>query len=73
MAEKYGATVPQICIRYTLQLGLISLPKTGNPDHMRSNAGVDFTISDEDMKSLMAMKKIKDYGEYSYFPVFSGK
>ncbi|MCD8220668.1 MAG: aldo/keto reductase [Clostridiales bacterium] len=73
MAEKYGVTVPQICIRYTLQLGLISLPKTGNPDHMRSNADVDFTISDEDMKSLMAMKKIRDYGEYSYFPVFSGK
>ncbi|MCC8128131.1 MAG: aldo/keto reductase [Clostridiales bacterium] len=73
MAEKYGVTVPQICIRYTLQLGLISLPKTRNPDHMRSNADVDFTISDEDMKSLMAMEKIRDYGEYSYFPVFSGK
>lgn len=26
MAEKYGVSVPQLCIRYTLQLGAISLP-----------------------------------------------
>lgn len=34
MAEKYGVTVPQLCIRYTLQLGAVSLPKTANPAHM---------------------------------------
>ncbi|MCD8014672.1 MAG: aldo/keto reductase [Lachnospiraceae bacterium] len=73
MAKKYGVTVPQICIRYTLQLGLISLPKTGNPEHMKSNADVDFIISDEDMETLKIMEKIKDYGEFSYFPVFNGK
>ena len=38
MAEKYGVTVPQLCIRYTLQLGAISLPKTANPEHMKTNA-----------------------------------
>ncbi|MCD8013203.1 MAG: aldo/keto reductase, partial [Lachnospiraceae bacterium] len=73
MAEKYGVSVPQICIRYTLLLGLITLPKTGNPEHMKSNANVDFVISDEDMETLKTMEKIKDYGEFSRFPVFSGK
>ena len=73
IAEKYNATVPQICIRYTLQLGLISLPKTANPNHMKSNAEVDFIISDEDMEKLKTIEKIKDYGESSHFPVFSGK
>ncbi len=73
MAEKYGVTVAQICIRYTLQLGLISLPKTGNPEHMKSNADVDFVISDDDMEVLKNVDKIKDYGEFSFFPVFSGK
>ena len=43
MAEKYGVSVPQLCIRYTLQLGAISLPKTGNPEHMKTNADVCFT------------------------------
>lgn len=73
MAEKYGVTVPQLCIRYDLQLGMIALPKTANPEHMKANAEVDFTISDEDMSTLMNMEKIKDYGEYSRFPVFGGK
>src|SRR3712207_6952850 len=44
MAEQYGVSVPQLCIRYTLQLGTVSLPKTANPEHMRSNAEVDFVI-----------------------------
>ncbi|MCM1008438.1 MAG: aldo/keto reductase [Ruminococcus flavefaciens] len=73
MAEKYGVTVPQLCIRYTLQLGTISLPKTGNPVHMCDNAKVDFAIDDADMEALKHMEQIKNYGEYSHFPVFSGK
>lgn len=73
MAEKYGVSVPQLCIRYDLQLGMIALPKTANPGHMKTNAEVDFTISDEDMNALMNMEKIRDYGEYSRFPVFGGK
>lgn len=73
MAEKYGVSVPQLCIRYDLQLGMVALPKTANPEHMKANAGVEFTISDEDMNTLMKMEKIRDYGEYSCFPVFGGK
>ena len=46
-----------------------SLPKTANPEHMQSNAQVDFVISDDDMDVLRGIK-IKDYGEHSYFPVF---
>lgn len=70
MAEKYGVSLPQLCIRYTLQLDLVSLPKTANPDHMKNNADVDFAISEEDMTILKNMEKIKDYGEASMFPVY---
>ena len=73
MAEKYGVSVPQLCIRYDIQLGMIVLPKTANPDHMRSNADVDFVISDADMTSLKEIEHIRDYGEHSFFPVFGGK
>ncbi len=73
MAAKYGVTVPQLCIRYTLQLGLISLPKTGNPEHMKSNAEVDFEISAEDMEKLKNFKKIESYGKSGVFPVYGGK
>lgn len=72
-AEKYGVAPAQLCIGYTLQLGMVSLPKTSNREHMKSNAQIDFAISKEDMNTLINIEKIKDYGEYSFFPVFSGK
>lgn len=72
MAEKYRVSVPQLCIRYTLQLATVSLPKTANPEHMRSNADVDFVVSDEDMAALQGLRDV-DYGEHSVFPVYSGK
>lgn len=73
MAEKYGVSVPQLAIRYDLQLGLLPLPKTANPDHMKTNADVDFEISQEDMEKLKNVEPMKDYGEAGMFPVFGGK
>ncbi|MGW2173745.1 aldo/keto reductase [Streptomyces sp. NPDC001705] len=72
IAEKYRVSVPQLCIRYTLQLGTQPLPKTANPEHMRSNADVDFEISEEDMATLRTLDE-RDYGEHAAFPVYSGK
>lgn len=73
MAEKYGVTAAQLCIRYAVQLGTVALPKTAKPEHMRDNADIDFEISEQDMNALIGMEKIKDYGEFTFFPVFSGK
>ncbi len=73
MAEKYDVTIPQLCIRYDIQLGMVVLPKTANPEHMKTNADVDFVITDEDMETLKYLRKIKDYGEFGFFPVFGGK
>lgn len=73
MAQRYGVTPAQLCIRYVLQLGMVALPKTANPQHMAANAAVDFVISDADMSALKSTETIRDYGEYTYFPVFSGK
>lgn len=71
-AKKYGVTAAQLCIKYTLELGAVSLPKTSDEGHMRSNAELDFEISAADMETLKSLN-FKDYGEHSRFPVFSGK
>ena len=73
MAKKYGVNAAQLCIRYVIELGAVALPKTANPDHMASNAAVDFTILSEDMETLKHTDRIADYGEFNIFPVFSGK
>lgn len=74
MAEKYKVSPAQICIRYTLELGLISLPKSKTPKYIAQNAEVDFSLSKEDMQTLKNMNFSGDiYEEAQSFPVFSGK
>jgi len=73
IAEKYGVSSAQLCIRYDLQLGLVVLPKSVTPSHMEENAQMDFEISHEDMEILKNLERIKDYGESSFFPVYGGK
>ncbi|MGZ3768108.1 MAG: aldo/keto reductase [Bdellovibrio sp.] len=70
IAQKYDVSIPQLSIRYCLQLGLLPLPKTTNPAHMKTNAEVDFKISKEDMEALKNIERIKDYGEASRMPIF---
>ena len=52
MARRYAVSIPQLCIRYCIQLGMVALPKSVNPEHIRQNAQLDFVISDEDMQLL---------------------
>lgn len=73
MAAKYGVSAAQLCIRYVLELGAVALPKTADPEHMKANAAVDFTITPADLEQLKQAAPIRDYGTFSFFPVFSGK
>lgn len=72
IADKYDVSLPQLCIKYDLQLNTVVIPKTANPAHMLSNAELDFIISENDMETLKTIGSI-DYGEASVFPVYGGK
>jgi len=72
IAARYEVSVPQLCIRYALQLGLLPLPKSATPAHIAANAAVDFEISPADMDTLKSLERIKDYGDASVFPVYAG-
>lgn len=66
MAKKYGVSIPQLSIRYTLQLNTVSLPKTVHEEYMKQNAEVDFEISREDMKKLFDLDKEHDRSGFVY-------
>lgn len=59
VAEKYHVSIPQLSIRYDIQLGLLPLPRSTNAAHMAQNAELDFVISDEDMKTLSSVTEIQ--------------
>ena len=40
---------------------------------MKENGDIDFVISDADMELLKNAEPVKDYGEFSFFPVYGGK
>ena len=72
MADKYKVSVPQLCIKYTLQLDTISIPKASSKEHIEDNMKLDFEISEEDMVELMKLNRM-DYGEDNFWPVFNKK
>lgn len=69
MADKYNVSIAQLCIKYTLQLDTISIPKASSKEHIEDNAKLDFEISQDDMVELMKLNKF-DYGKDSFWPVF---
>lgn len=58
MAEKYGVSIPQLCIRFCIENGTLPLPKSVNEARIRANLEVDFEISKEDMNYLNSLYHI---------------
>jgi diketogulonate reductase-like aldo/keto reductase len=53
LASKYSKSSAQILIRWTLQRGVVTVPKSSRKERISENADVfDFTITAEDMKAL---------------------
>lgn len=52
LAEKYNATIPQICIKYVIQKGCVAIPKSTHQERIIANAKVEFEIEKEDMEYL---------------------
>lgn len=56
LAEKYGKNPGQICIRFEVQEGVITLPKSTNPERIKTNLDVfDFSFTEEEMAELRKM------------------
>jgi diketogulonate reductase-like aldo/keto reductase len=53
IAARHGRTPAQVLIRWSLQHGLVVIPKSIRPDRIRENAAVfDFELNPDDMKRL---------------------
>jgi len=57
LAKKYGVSAAQVCIRYLLQKDLLPLPKSTHANRIAENAEVGFTIREETMKTLDAIRQ----------------
>ena len=62
LAEKYGKSIAQIAIRWSLQRGYLPLPKSVTPARIRENTEVlDFQLEDADVELIAGLKGCVGY------------
>lgn len=63
IAKKYNKTVAQLVIRWDLQKGVVTIPKSIKKERIESNANVfDFEISQLDMALIDALDRHERIG-----------
>ena len=69
LAEKYGKNSGQIILRFEVQEGFVTLPKSTNPDRIKGNIDIfDFALTDREMDLIRAL----DTGKTSHDPEAPG-
>ncbi len=62
LAEKYGKSIAQIAIRWSLQRGYLPLPKSITPHRIHENTQVfDFELTEEDVQLIADLKGCVGY------------
>ena len=62
LSEKYGKTIAQIAIRWSLQRGYLPLPKSVTPARIRENVDVfDFELEESDVELIANLKGCVGY------------
>lgn len=63
LAKKYNKTVAQIVLRWDLQKGVVTIPKSSKRERIIANADVfDFELSQEDVRLLDSLDRRKRFG-----------
>ncbi len=65
IAEKYSKSAVQVVLRWDLQKGVSTIPKSSKPEHIDSNADIfDFELSPEDMNTIDSLDQEQRIGEH---------
>lgn len=62
LADKYHKSEVQVILRWAVEKGVITIPGTKNPDHIRANLDIfDFRLTEEEMKEIGKLDGTKKY------------
>ncbi|MBU5591954.1 aldo/keto reductase [Clostridium sp. MSJ-4] len=63
LAEKYNKTISQIVLRWDIQMGVVTIPKSITPERIKENTEIfDFELSEEDMNKIATLNKEERIG-----------
>lgn len=58
LSQKYGKTPAQILLRFLTQKGIVVIPRSTQPEHIKENFEVfDFTLTDDEITALSMLDK----------------
>lgn len=58
IAEAHGRTAAQVILRWHHQLGLVAIPKSGDPQRLAENLAIfDFELSDDELSAITALDR----------------
>ena len=65
IAETHGVSSAQVVLRWNLQKGVVVIPGSSNPDHIRENTELySFTLTDEEMAQINALDRNEKHDWY---------
>lgn len=65
IAGAHGVTAAQVILRWNLQKGVVVIPGSSNPEHIRENLDIlDFSLTEEDMARINALDRGEKHDWY---------
>lgn len=65
IAERHGKTVVQVILRWDMQRGIVAIPGSSNPDHIKENISIfDFQLSEEEMTEIASLNRDEKHDWY---------
>ena len=65
IAKAHGVTPVQVILRWNLQRGVVVIPGSSNPKHIRENLDLlGFSLTDEEMAKIAALNRNEKHDWY---------
>ena len=65
IAARHNKSVAQVILRWDLQRGVVIIPGSSNPDHIKENISIfDFSLTDDEMEQIAALNRNEKHDWY---------
>jgi len=65
IAEAHGVSPAQVILRWDLQRGIVVIPGSSNPEHIKENLDLfDFELTEEEMEQIKALDRGEKHDWY---------
>ena len=65
IANNYGVSVAQVILRWNLQRGIVVIPGSSNPEHIKENTQIyHFSLTEEEMNKISSLNRDEKHNWY---------